>query len=112
MVLYWAKVLTDHPKSCDNCFVVQYFGMNFITLNENTIWYKSYASPGIWHSACSLCMCIHRKPLKRKCNLSNDLNLNSVFVVVVVVVVVVVFFVVFFVCLFVCCCFFFVCVFF
>ena len=34
--IYWAKVLTDHPKHCDNVFVVQHFGMNFGIFNENT----------------------------------------------------------------------------
>ena len=34
MYVYWAKVLTDHPKNCDNVFVIQYFGMNFGTFNE------------------------------------------------------------------------------
>ena len=75
--IYWAKVLTDHPKNCDNCFVVQYFGLNFGTINENTNWHQSYTSAGIWHSACSLRMRIHIKPLKCTCNSRNDLNLNS-----------------------------------
>ena len=75
--IYWAKVLTDHPKNCDNCFVVQYFGLNVGTINENTIWHQSYTSAGIWHSACSLRMRIHIKPLKCTCNSRNDLNLNS-----------------------------------
>ena len=75
--IYWAKVLTDHPKNCDNVFVVQYFGMNFGTFNENTIWYQSCASAGIWHSACSLRMRKHTKPLKCTCNSRNDLNRNS-----------------------------------
>ena len=51
--IYWAKVLTDHPKNCDNVFVVQYFGMNLGILNEYTIWHQSCATVGIWHSACS-----------------------------------------------------------
>ena len=46
-VIYWAKVLIDHPKNCDNVFVVQYFGMDFGTFNENTIWHQSCASAGI-----------------------------------------------------------------
>ena len=45
--IYWAKILNDHPKNCDNVFVVQYFRMNFGTLNENTIWHQSCASVGI-----------------------------------------------------------------
>ena len=75
--IYWAKVLTDHPKHCDSCFVVQYFGMNFGTLNENTIWHQYCASAGIRHSACSLRMRIHIKPLKFTYNSRNDLNRNS-----------------------------------
>ena len=43
----------DHPKSCDNYFVVQYFEINFGTLNESTIKHQSCASAGIWHSACT-----------------------------------------------------------
>ena len=74
--IYRAKVLTDHPKNCDN-FVVQYFGLTFGTLNENTIWHQSCASAGILHSVCSLRMCIHIKPFKRMCNSRNNLNLNS-----------------------------------
>ena len=35
--IYWAKVLTDHPKNCDNVLVVHYFGMNFGTFNENSL---------------------------------------------------------------------------
>ena len=42
--IYWAKVLTDHPKICDNCFVLKYFETNFGTLNENAIWHQSCAS--------------------------------------------------------------------
>ena len=34
--LYWAKVLTDHPKKCDNFFVIEYFGMTFRTLNGDS----------------------------------------------------------------------------
>ena len=75
--IYWAKVLTDHPKNCDSVFVVQYFGMNFGIFNENTIWHQSCASAGIWHSACSLRMRKHTKPLKSTCNSRNDLNRNS-----------------------------------
>ena len=75
--IYWAKVLTDHPKNCDNFFVVQYFGINFGTFNENTIKHQSFASAGIWHSACRLRMCKHIKPLKCTCNSRNDLNRNS-----------------------------------
>ena len=75
--IYWAKVLTDHPKNCDNVFVIQYFGMNFGTFNENTIWHQSCASAGIWHSACSLRMRKHTKPSKCTCNSRNDLNRNS-----------------------------------
>ena len=74
---YWAKILTDHPKNCDNVFVVQYFGMNFGTLNENTVWHQSCASVGICHSACSLRMRIYIKPLICTCNARNDLNRNS-----------------------------------
>ena len=33
-IIYLAKVLTDHPKNCNNFFVVQYFGMNFGALND------------------------------------------------------------------------------
>ena len=73
----WAKVLTDHPKNCDNIFVVQYFGMNFGTFNENIIWHQSCASAGIWHSACSLRMRKHTKHLKCTCNSRSDLNWNS-----------------------------------
>ena len=62
--IYWAKVLTDHPKICDNCFVVKYFETNFGILNENAIWHQSYASAGTWLSSCSLHMCIYIKPLK------------------------------------------------
>ena len=51
--------------------------MNFGTLNENTVWHQLCASAGIWHSACSLRMRIHIKPLKRTCNIRNELNLNS-----------------------------------
>ena len=76
-LLYWAKVLTDHPKNCDNVFVVQYFGMNFGTFNENTIWHQSCASAGIWHSACSLRMHKQTKPLKCTFNSRNDLNRSS-----------------------------------
>ena len=75
--IYWAKVLIDHPQKCNNVFVFQYFGMNFRTLNENTIRHQSCASVEIWHSACSLRMCIHTKPLKCTCNSRNDLNRNS-----------------------------------
>ena len=75
--IYWAKVLTDHPKNCDNVFVVQYFGMNFGTLNENTIWHQSCASVAIWYSACSLRMHIHIKHLKCMCYSRIDLNRNS-----------------------------------
>ena len=75
--IYWAKVLTDYPKNCDNVFVVQYFGMNFGTFNENTVWHQSCASAGIWHSVCSLRMRKHTKPLKCMCNSRNDLNRNS-----------------------------------
>ena len=39
--------------------------------------HQSCASAGIWHSACSLRMRIHIKPLKYTCNSRNDLNLNS-----------------------------------
>ena len=76
-LIYWAKVLTDHPKNCDNVFVVQYFGTNFVTFNENTMWHQSCSSAGIWHSACSLRMRIHIKPLKCMFNSRNDLNRNS-----------------------------------
>ena len=65
------------PKHCDNCFVVQYFGMNFGQLNENTVWNQSCGSAGNWHSAYSLHMGIHMKSLKFTCNSRNDLNLNS-----------------------------------
>ena len=51
--------------------------MNFEILNENTIWHQSCASAGIWHSACSLRMRIHIKPLKCTCNSRNGSNLNS-----------------------------------
>ena len=71
------KILTDHPKNCDNVFVVQYFGTNFGTFNENTIWHQSCASAGIWHSVCSLRMHKHTKPLKCTYNSRNDLNRNS-----------------------------------
>ena len=27
MYVYWAKVLTDHPKNCDDFLVFQYFGI-------------------------------------------------------------------------------------
>ena len=76
-IIYWAKGLTDHPKNCDNVFVVQYFGMNFGTFNENTIWHQSCASAGIWHSACSLRLRKHTKPLKCTRNSRNDLKRNS-----------------------------------
>ena len=33
----FCKVLTDHPKNCDNLFVAEYFGMTFETLNDDTI---------------------------------------------------------------------------
>ena len=75
--VYWAKVLTIHPKKCDYVFVVQYFGMNFGTFNENTVWHQLCSSAGIWHSACSLHMRLNIKPLKCMCNSRNDLNLNS-----------------------------------
>ena len=75
--IYWAKVLTDHQKNCDNCFVIQSFGMNFGTLYENKLWHQSCVAAGIWHSACSLRMRIHIKTLKCMCNLRNDLNLIS-----------------------------------
>ena len=71
--VYWAKVLTDHLKNCDNVFVFQYFG----TFNENTIWHQSCASAGIWRSVCSLRMPKHTKPLKCTYNSRNDLNRNS-----------------------------------
>ena len=35
MYVYWAEVLTDHPKNCDDFFVVQYFGIVHHTLNRN-----------------------------------------------------------------------------
>ena len=36
MYVYWAKVLIDHPKNCDDFFfVVQYFGIVHQTLNRN-----------------------------------------------------------------------------
>ena len=35
--IYWAKVLTDHPKNCGNFFVAEYFGMTCGTLNFDTI---------------------------------------------------------------------------
>ena len=73
---YIGPFLTDHPKNCDNVFVVQYFGMNFGTFNENTDWHQSCASAGIWHSVCSLHMRIHIKPLKCTCISKNDLNRN------------------------------------
>ena len=34
--VYWAKVLTDHQKNCDNAFVAEYFAMTFGTLNDDT----------------------------------------------------------------------------
>ena len=34
--IYWAKVLTDHPKTAITLFVAEYFGMTFGTLNDNT----------------------------------------------------------------------------
>ena len=75
--IYWAKVLTDHLRNCDNVFVVQYFGMNFGTFNKDTVWHQSCASAGILQSACSLRMRKHTKPLKCTCNSKNDLNRNS-----------------------------------
>ena len=75
--LYWAKVLTDHPKNRDNCFVVKYFETNFGISNENTVWRQSCASTETWCSSCSLHMRIDIKPLKCTCNSRNDLNLNS-----------------------------------
>ena len=75
--IYWAKVLTDHPKICDNWFVFKYFETNFGTLNQNAIWHQSCASAGTWRSSCSLRMGIHIKPLKCMCNSRKDLNLNS-----------------------------------
>ena len=75
--IYCAKVLTDHPKNCENYFVVQYFGMNFGTLNENTNWHQSRAPAIIWYSGCRLRMRIHITPLKYMCNSRIDLNLNS-----------------------------------
>ena len=62
--IYWAKVLTDHLNNYDNVYVVQYLETNFGALNEKTIWHQSSARAGIWHSACSLHMRIHIKPLK------------------------------------------------
>ena len=35
MYVYWAEVLTNHPKNCDDFFVVQYFGIVHHTLNRN-----------------------------------------------------------------------------
>ena len=35
MYVYWAEVLTDHSKNCDDFFVVQYFGIVHHTLNRN-----------------------------------------------------------------------------
>ena len=32
MFVYWAKILTDHPKNCDDFFVVQYFGIVHYTM--------------------------------------------------------------------------------
>ena len=75
--IYRAKILADHPTNCDNVFVVQYFGLNFGTFNENTIWHQSCTSAGTWQSAYSLRMRIQIKPLKCTCNLRNDLNRNS-----------------------------------
>ena len=39
--MYWAKVLTDLKNKLRDLFVVQYFGIIFRTLNENTILYQS-----------------------------------------------------------------------
>ena len=75
--VYWAKVLTDQPKICDNCFVVKYFETNFGTLNENAVWHQSCAWAGIWHSSCSLRWRVHIKPLKCTCNSRKNLYLNS-----------------------------------
>ena len=77
LFLYWAKVLTDHPKNRDNCFVFKYFETNFGTLNQNAVWHQSCASAGSWRSSCSLRMRIHIIPLKCTCNSRKDLNLNS-----------------------------------
>ena len=73
----WAKVLTDHPEICDNCFVVKYFETNFWTLNENPIWHRSCASAETWHSSCNLRMRIHIKPLKCTSSSRTDLSLYS-----------------------------------
>ena len=47
-LIYWAKVLTDHPKNCNNVFVVQYFGRNFVTFNR-----AHQLESGILHAVCA-----------------------------------------------------------
>ena len=76
--IYWAKVLIDHPKNCDNFFVAEYFGKRFGTLNDDTIYLQSHASAWIWHSACSLRMRIHIKPSKCMCNSRNAFHRNFI----------------------------------
>ena len=66
------------PKNCDKFFVAEYFGMTFGTLNDDTVQLQSHASAWIWHSACSLRMHIHIKPLKFTCNSRNDFNRNFI----------------------------------
>ena len=74
--LYWVKVLTDHPKNRDNCFVVKYFETNFGILNENTVWHQSCASAGTWCSSCSLRMRKHTSRKLLRIKVTPDLHLT------------------------------------
>ena len=53
--IYWAKVLTDHHKNCDNVFVVQYFEMNFGNSNKTQFGINRphQMESGILHAVCA-----------------------------------------------------------